>query len=223
MTIPEASWPTPTNWTWTERGQLSAADRRSPIWSGSPGRFPSRPAIIHGNSRTSYRDFWRRSLQFASALARRGIGKGDTVTVIAFPTTRCPMLRRISACRWSRRCCIGLNNAPRCAVHRLPARPCRDPGADRRPRVLRRGEGGAGARRGEAAGHRLRRSEYGHDAPIPRARPSARGLRGVPRFRRCGFRLVDARRRVGRHLAQQYVRHHRQSQGRRPIITGAPR
>jgi len=52
--------------------------------------FPEQTAIIHGNSRTSYRDFWRRSLQFASALARRGIGKGDTVTVMLSNTP--PML-----------------------------------------------------------------------------------------------------------------------------------
>ena len=31
---------------------------------------------------STYRDFWRRSLQLASALAKRGIGKGDTVSVM---------------------------------------------------------------------------------------------------------------------------------------------
>ena len=44
--------------------------------------FPAHIAIIHGNQRISYRDFWRRSLKLASALAREGIGKGDTVTVM---------------------------------------------------------------------------------------------------------------------------------------------
>ncbi len=44
--------------------------------------FPNHVAIIHGQARISYRDFWRRSLRLASALARRGIGKGDTVTVM---------------------------------------------------------------------------------------------------------------------------------------------
>ena len=43
--------------------------------------FPDHVAIIHGRQRTTYRDFWRRSLKLASALSRRGIGKGDTVTV----------------------------------------------------------------------------------------------------------------------------------------------
>jgi fatty-acyl-CoA synthase len=44
--------------------------------------YPNHPAIIHGASRTSYSDFWRRSLRLASALAQKGIGKGDTVTVM---------------------------------------------------------------------------------------------------------------------------------------------
>ena len=52
--------------------------------------FPDHTAIIHGSQRISYRDFWRRSLKLASALARRGIGKGDTVTVMLSNTP--PML-----------------------------------------------------------------------------------------------------------------------------------
>ncbi|RWO63740.1 acyl-CoA synthetase [Mesorhizobium sp.] len=52
--------------------------------------FPDHVAIIHGPQRTTYRDFWRRSLKLASALQRRGIGKGDTVTVMLSNTP--PML-----------------------------------------------------------------------------------------------------------------------------------
>jgi fatty-acyl-CoA synthase len=44
--------------------------------------FPDHVAIIHGRLRTTYREFWRRSIKLASALATRGIGKGDTVTVM---------------------------------------------------------------------------------------------------------------------------------------------
>ncbi|WP_353644176.1 acyl-CoA synthetase [Mesorhizobium sp. WSM2239] len=44
--------------------------------------YPDQTAIIHGSLRLSYRDFWRRSLQLASALAQKGVGKGDTVTVM---------------------------------------------------------------------------------------------------------------------------------------------
>ena len=44
--------------------------------------FPDHTAIIHGNTRTTYRDFYRRAKKLGSALARRGIGKGDTVSVM---------------------------------------------------------------------------------------------------------------------------------------------
>ena len=44
--------------------------------------WPDQTAIVHGATRTSYAEFWRRSKMLASALATRGIGKGDTVTVM---------------------------------------------------------------------------------------------------------------------------------------------
>ena len=43
---------------------------------------PAHTAIIHGNSRLSYAEFYARSRQLASALAARGIGVGDTVSVM---------------------------------------------------------------------------------------------------------------------------------------------
>jgi len=52
--------------------------------------FPDHVAIVHGEARITYRDFWRRSLRLASALAGKGIGKGDTVTVMLSNTP--PML-----------------------------------------------------------------------------------------------------------------------------------
>ncbi|HVW55931.1 MAG TPA: acyl-CoA synthetase [Rhizobiaceae bacterium] len=52
--------------------------------------YPDVTAVIHGSYRISYRDFFRRSRQLASALAKRGIGKGDTVTVMLSNTP--PML-----------------------------------------------------------------------------------------------------------------------------------
>jgi fatty-acyl-CoA synthase len=52
--------------------------------------FPDHLAIAHGRARVSYREFWRRSRKLASALARRGVGKGDTVTVMLSNTP--PML-----------------------------------------------------------------------------------------------------------------------------------
>ena len=44
--------------------------------------YPDHIAIIHGQRRTSYREFYTRSRQLASGLASRYIGKGDTVSVM---------------------------------------------------------------------------------------------------------------------------------------------
>ncbi len=44
--------------------------------------FPDHTAIIHGDLRRSYRDFYARSRRLASALALAGIGKGDTVAAL---------------------------------------------------------------------------------------------------------------------------------------------
>src|SRR6476661_7621518 len=44
--------------------------------------FPDHPAIIHGKQRYSYAEFYDRSRRLASALAARGIGKKDTISVM---------------------------------------------------------------------------------------------------------------------------------------------
>ncbi|MBN9555136.1 MAG: acyl-CoA synthetase [Alphaproteobacteria bacterium] len=44
--------------------------------------FPDRTAIIHGNRRVPYADFYRRCRKLASALSLSGIGKNDTVAVV---------------------------------------------------------------------------------------------------------------------------------------------
>ena len=44
--------------------------------------FPDRLAIAHGTLRRNYRDFHARSKKLASALAKRGIVRGDTVAVM---------------------------------------------------------------------------------------------------------------------------------------------
>ena len=52
--------------------------------------FPDHTAIIHGNARYSYAQFWTRARKLGSALAKRGIGQGDTVSVMLSNTP--PML-----------------------------------------------------------------------------------------------------------------------------------
>ena len=44
--------------------------------------YPGQTAIIHGKVRTSYAEFYRRCKQLGSALAKAGIGRGDTVSVL---------------------------------------------------------------------------------------------------------------------------------------------
>ena len=45
--------------------------------------YPDLPAVIHGQQRYSWRETARRCRQLASALARRGVARGDTVAVMA--------------------------------------------------------------------------------------------------------------------------------------------
>jgi len=48
--------------------------------------FPEQTAIIHGKLRRSYADFYARARRLASALSRRGIGRGDTISVLTANT-----------------------------------------------------------------------------------------------------------------------------------------
>src|SRR3954453_14020715 len=44
--------------------------------------FPDQTAVIHGRLRRDYAEFYARARRLASALARRGISRGDTVSVL---------------------------------------------------------------------------------------------------------------------------------------------
>ncbi len=44
--------------------------------------FPDRVAIIHGNARVNYADFYMRARKLASSLAQKGIKRGDTVAAM---------------------------------------------------------------------------------------------------------------------------------------------
>src|SRR5215468_2673484 len=48
--------------------------------------FPGHTAMIHGRLERSYAEFYARARRLASALAKRGIGRGDTVSVLAANT-----------------------------------------------------------------------------------------------------------------------------------------
>ena len=50
--------------------------------------YPDKTAIVHGSRRISYRDFYARVRRFAAQLRARGIGAGDTVSILA-PNVPC--------------------------------------------------------------------------------------------------------------------------------------
>src|SRR5271170_5463924 len=52
--------------------------------------FPEQTAIIHGPLRRSYAEFYARARKLASALAKRGVKRGDTVSAVLANTP--PML-----------------------------------------------------------------------------------------------------------------------------------
>src|SRR4051794_15834533 len=45
--------------------------------------YPNRTAVVHGNRRYTWREAEERCRRLASALAQRGIGRGDTVALMA--------------------------------------------------------------------------------------------------------------------------------------------
>ena len=48
--------------------------------------YPNRLSIIHGSKKYTWSDTFKRSRQLASALTKKGVGKGDTVAVLCFNT-----------------------------------------------------------------------------------------------------------------------------------------
>jgi fatty-acyl-CoA synthase len=52
--------------------------------------FPDQLAVLHGPLRRTYREFYARTRKLASALSKRGIGRGDTVSAVLANTP--PML-----------------------------------------------------------------------------------------------------------------------------------
>ena len=45
--------------------------------------YPARTAYIHGARKATYREFYARCRRLGSALAKRGIGEGDTVAILS--------------------------------------------------------------------------------------------------------------------------------------------
>ena len=48
--------------------------------------YPHKTSIVHGERIYNWEQTYKRSLQFASALSKHGIGKNDTVSILSFNT-----------------------------------------------------------------------------------------------------------------------------------------
>ncbi len=103
--------------------------------------FPEHTAIIHGPLRRSYAEFYARSRRLASALAKRGIKRGDTVSVLLANTPA--MLECHYGVPMTQGVLNTLNTRLDAAHHRLLARPCRGQDRHHRPRIFQGDEGGA--------------------------------------------------------------------------------
>ena len=142
------------------------------------------------------------------ALAGRGIGRGDTVAVMApnVPGDAGGALRRADGGRRPQRAQL-----PARRPHdRLHPRARRGQAADHRPRVLADHRAGAGPARSPPAGDRYRRP-----AVRGRAAPRRERLRGVSGRGRPGVRGAAARGGVAGHLPALHLGHDRRPQGRR--------
>ena len=53
-----------------------------PLLERAASVFPGRPSVVHGARRYTWSETWERARRLGSALARRGVGKGDTVAVM---------------------------------------------------------------------------------------------------------------------------------------------
>ena len=96
--------------------------------------YPDVTAIIHGRRSSTYREFYARAKKLASALARRGIKRGDTVSVMLANTPA--MVEAHYGVPMTGAVLNTLNTRLDAAHPRLHARPCRDQGAHHRPRIF---------------------------------------------------------------------------------------
>ena len=176
--------------------------------------YPDHVAVIHGDRQMTYRDFWSRSRRLASALARHGIGKGDTVTVMLSNTPA--MLEAHYGVPMVKAVLHSLNTRLDAAIiaFQLDHAGAKIVIVDREF---------SGVMEEALALAKVRPLVIDYDDPdYPADAPYPKGERigtldyeaflagGDPRFR-----LVDAGRRVGRDLAELHLGHDRQSEGRR--------
>ena len=169
--------------------------------------FPERSAVIHGDLRFTYGELYARCRRLAHALQTAGIGRGDTVAIMATNTPAMleahyavPMLGAVLNP-------INIRLDPAAIAFCLEHGEAKVLLADREfhAQIKSALELLQGARSGDR--HRRCRDRR-------RAQHRDTRIRGFHRRGRPGIRLSRHRRRVGKHLPALHVRHHRQSEGR---------
>ena len=170
--------------------------------------FPDHTAIIHGPLKRSYAEFYARARRLASALAKHGIKRGDSVSVLLANTPA--MLEAHYGVPMTQGVLNTLNtrlDAPIIAFS-LDHAEAKVVITDREySKVMK-----------EALSLcKAKPLVIDYDDPEYARRRRVAGryrIRGFHRARRSRFRLADAGRRMGRHLAQLHIGHDRRSQGR---------
>ncbi len=115
--------------------------------------YPDRPSVVHGRERYTWRETYARCRRLASALARHGIGRNDTIAVMA-PNTP-PMYEAHFGVPMCGAVLNALNTRLDAEAIAFMLQPRRRPRADHRSRVFPGGRTGP-----EAAAHTAPRHRY---------------------------------------------------------------
>ena len=170
--------------------------------------FPDQLAIVHGPLRRSYREFYARTRKLASALRKRGIGRGDTVSAVLANTPA--MLECHYGVPMAGAVLNTINTRLDAAIiaFQLDHGDAKVLIVDREfSKVVKEA---LALCKVKPLVDRLRRSGI-----FRRGRAARQNrIRGFHQGRRSGVRLADAGRRMGRDHAQLHVGHHRRSEGR---------
>ena len=170
--------------------------------------FPDHVAIIHGKLRRNYRDFYARARRLASALQKRGIKRGDTVSVVLANTPA--MLEAHYGVPMAGGVLNTINTRLDAAVNAFTL-----DHADAKVLIVDREFSKVMKEALKQA--KVKPLVIDYDDPEFTGDGEKLGALEYEEFserRRSGFRLADAGRRMGRDLAQLHVRHHRRPEGR---------
>ena len=177
--------------------------------------FPEHTAIIHGPLRRTYAAFYARARQLASALAKRGIARGDTVSVMLANTP--PMLEAHYGVPMTKAVLNTLNTRLDAAMIAFSL-----DHADTKVVIIDREF--APVMKEALSLCKVKPLVIDYDDPEYSGANARVGTIEYEDFIAQGdrrFRLADAGRRMGRHLAQLHLGHHRRSRRAWSITTAA--